>query len=688
MLEITDKTTLATPLGWGRSYLMCPPDHFEVAYSINPWMDVAVPVDPARARAQWDELVAALRAAGAHVETIEAQTGLPDMVFTANAGVVVGDAFVPAAMRNPERHGERAHFERWFAERGRRVVGLGDGAVQEGAGDALPFGGRLVGGWRTRSSAEAYPELARLTGATAAAVELVDPRFYHLDLAFCPLGDGRAMVVPSALTEEGRALVAELVTDPLELTPEEAATFCANSVVVGRTVVMPACPPRVRGQLERWGFEPVVVDVSEFLKAGGAVRCLTLALDVEPEHVGAAVRADDSPIELAERHGAHNYNPLPISIARAEGAWVWDSEGRAYLDALSAYSALNFGHRHPRLVAAARDQLDRVTLTSRAFHNDQLGPFCRELTALCGKDRVLPMNTGAEAVETALKVARKWGRLVKGVPADRAKVVVCDGNFHGRTITIVSFSDDPLARQDFGPFTPGFESVPFGDGAALRDALDDDDVVAFLFEPIQGEAGVVIPPDGWLREVRALCTERGVLMVADEIQSGLGRTGRTFACEHDGVEPDVYVLGKALGGGIVPLSAVVAGDEVLGVLRPGEHGSTFGGNPLACAIGREVVRMAAEGVHQRRSAELGARLHGELRDADLALVERVRGRGLWLGIDVVPDGPPARELCERLMVRGLLCKDTHEKTIRLAPPLTIDEGELDFLVGALRAELG
>ena len=684
MLETPIHTTAAAPPAWGRRYLMCPPDHFEVAYSINPWMDMTVPVDRGRARAQWDELVATLRAAGAEVETLEAQPGLPDMVFTANAGIVVGDAFVPAAMRNPERHGERAHFERWFAEHGYGVRGLGEGAVQEGAGDALPFAGRLVGGWRTRSSAEAYPEIARVSGAVPAPLELVDPRFYHLDLAFCPLGEGRAMVVPSALSDAGRALVEELVPEPLMLEPAEGAAFCANSVVVGRTIVMPACPPRLRERLGAWGLEPVVVDVSEFLKAGGAVRCLTLALDVRPEHVGAG----DSPIHLAERHGAHNYHPLPVSIARAEGAWVWDAAGRRYLDALSAYSALNFGHRHPRLVAAAREQLDRVTLTSRAFHNDELGPFCRELAELCGKTRVLPMNTGAEAVETALKVARKWGRLVKGVPADRAKVVVCDGNFHGRTITIVSFSDDPLARDDFGPFTPGFEAVPFGDAAALRAALEDDDVVAFLFEPIQGEAGVVIPPEGWLREVRALCTERGVLMIADEIQSGLGRTGRTFACDHEGVEPDVYVLGKALGGGIVPLSAVVAGDEVLGVLRPGEHGSTFGGNPLACAIGREVVRMLAGGEHQRRSAELGGRLARELRDADLRLVERVRGRGLWLGIDVVPDGPPARELCERLMRRGLLCKDTHESTIRLAPPLTIGDPELEFLVGALAAELG
>ena len=685
MLEIPFEDTSARTAapGWGREYLMCAPDHYEVAYAINPWMDLTVKVDRGRARAQWDELVATLRAAGARVRTIEGEPGLPDMVFTANAGIVVGDAFVPAAMRNPERRAEQEHFARWFASNGYDVRRLGGESVQEGAGDALPFGERLVGGFRTRSSAEAYPELARLTGAATTAVDLVDPRFYHLDLAFCPLGEGRAMVVPSALSEHGRAALSELVDEPLLLDAEEGAAFCANSVVVGSTVVMPACPPRVRRHLVAWGLEPVVVDVGEFLKAGGAVRCLTLALDVAREHVGA----EASPIELAERHGAHNYHPLPVSIASAEGAWVRDASGRPYLDALSAYSALNFGHRHPRLVAAARDQLDRVTLTSRAFHNDQLGPFCRELAAVCGKDRVLPMNTGAEAVETAIKVARKWGYEVKGVPDGRAKVVVCEGNFHGRTTTIVSFSDDPLARDGFGPFTPGFERIPFGDAGALRTALEDDDVVAFLFEPIQGEAGVVIPPEGWLREVRSVCTERGVLMVADEIQSGLGRTGRTFACDHEGIGPDVYVLGKALGGGIVPLSAVVADDEVLGVLRPGEHGSTFGGNPLACAIGREVVRMVAEGDHQRRSARLGERLLTELRAAKLALVERVRGRGLWIGIDVVADGPSARELCERLMQRGLLCKDTHESTIRLAPPLTLEERELDFLLEAVSAEL-
>ncbi|HEX8066739.1 MAG TPA: ornithine--oxo-acid transaminase [Thermoleophilaceae bacterium] len=691
MLETKDtRQPGSRSLPWGRSYLMCPPEHFDVAYSINPWMDLAVAVDRGRAQAQWDELVAAIEQAGASVETATPRPGLPDMVFTANAGLVIGDVFVSASMRHAERRGERSHFEAWFAARGRRVEALE--AVQEGAGDALPLGGALVAGFRTRSTAAAYAELSRRTGARTVAVELADPRFYHLDLAFCPLGEGRAMIVPSAFGEAGRAVLSELVPEPLLLEPEEGEAFCANSVVVGRTVIMPACPPRVRRHLEVWGLEPVVVDVSEFLKAGGGPRCLTLALDVEAEHAGAeperAVRLRDPAIDLAERHGAHNYEPLPIVVARADGAWVWDGEGRPYLDALAAYSALNFGHRHPRLVAAARRQLDRVTLTSRAFHNDQLGPFCQELAELCGKDRVLPMNTGAEGVETAIKVARKWGYEVRGVAPDRAKVVVCAGNFHGRTVTIVSFSDDPLARDGFGPFTPGFVTVPYGDREALADALSDGDAVAFLVEPVQGEAGVVIPPDGYLAAARELCTERGVLMVADEIQSGLGRTGRTFACDHEGVVPDVYVLGKALGGGIVPLSAVVADDEVLGVLRPGEHGSTFGGNPLACAVGREVLRLVETGEHQERSARLGARALRELREASLPLVAGVRGRGLWIGIDLVDGAPPARAVCERLLDRGLLCKDTHETTIRLAPPLVLTDDDLDFALAALRRELG
>jgi ornithine--oxo-acid transaminase len=383
-------------------------------------------------------------------------------------------------------------------------------------------------------------------------------------------------------------------------------------------------------------------------------------------------------IELVERHSAHNYHPLPVVVAEAEGAWVTDVDGERYLDLLSAYSALNFGHRHPALIRAAKEQLDRVTLTSRAFHNDLFGPFCERLAALCGMDMVIPMNSGAEAVETALKTARRWGYDVKGVPEGEATIVVCDGNFHGRTITIVGFSSDPSATGGFGPFTPGFVSVPFGDAEALANALEDPNVVAFLVEPIQGEAGVLIPPDGYLAEARRLCTERNVLLLADEIQAGLGRTGTTFASDHEGVTPDVYVLGKALGGGILPVSAVVSRADVLGVFRPGEHGSTFGGNPIACAVGLEVLKLLETGEYQQRSKELGAWLLSCLREEAPTSVTEVRGRGLWFGIELTPEAAPARAVCERLLELGILAKDTRETTVRLAPPLTVSRGDLEW----------
>jgi ornithine--oxo-acid transaminase len=389
---------------------------------------------------------------------------------------------------------------------------------------------------------------------------------------------------------------------------------------------------------------------------------------------------------LVDRFAAHNYHPLPVVIAEAEGCWVTDVEGKRYLDMLAGYSALNFGHRNARLIAAAKAQLDRVTLTSRAFHNDLFGPFCEGLATLCGKEMVLAMNTGAEAVETAIKAARKWGYQVKGVAPDRAKIVVAGGNFHGRTVTIVSFSDDAPSRDGFGPFTPGFEVVPYGDADALAAAIDDD-TVAFLVEPIQGEAGVIVPPEGYLRAAREVCTERGALLIADEIQSGLGRTGTTFAVEHEGVVPDAYVLGKALGGGIVALSAVVANADVLGVFHPGEHGSTFGGNPLACAVGLEVLDIVRTGEFQARSAELGAWLLDALRDAGLPQVAEVRGRGLWIGIDLQADAGAARQACERLMEQGILAKDTHEKTIRLAPPLVIEREDLEWALERIEGVL-
>jgi ornithine--oxo-acid transaminase len=384
----------------------------------------------------------------------------------------------------------------------------------------------------------------------------------------------------------------------------------------------------------------------------------------------------------AAAHSAHNYHPLPVVIASAEGAWVTDVSGRRYLDLLAAYSALNFGHRHPRLVAAAQRQLERVTLVSRAFEHDQFGPFCAELAALAGMEMVLPMNTGAEAVETAIKTARKWGYEVKGVAADQAVIIAFEGNFHGRTTTIVSFSTDPDARGSYGPYTPGFRVVPYGDADALAAAMDDN-VVGVLVEPVQGEAGVIVPPAGFLGAVRELCTRWGALMMADEIQSGLGRTGTTFACEHDDVVPDMYVLGKALGGGIVPVSAVVSSAQVLGVFKPGQHGSTFGGNPLGCAIAREVIAMLNTGEFQERSAKLGAHMHDRLSALPASAVRDVRGRGLWAGVEFTAF--TGRAVSERLMEAGVLAKDTHGTTIRLAPPLMVSQDDLDWAIDQLEA---
>ncbi|MFJ9417764.1 ornithine--oxo-acid transaminase [Streptomyces sp. NPDC101227] len=387
-------------------------------------------------------------------------------------------------------------------------------------------------------------------------------------------------------------------------------------------------------------------------------------------------------VSLAEAATAHNYQPLPVVLASGQGSWVTDVDGRRYLDCLAGYSALNFGHRHPRLTAAAQEQLARLTLTSRAFHNDRLGPFCRDLAELAGMDLVLPMNTGAEAVETAIKVARKWGYERKGVVPDRATVIVADGNFHGRTTTIVSFSTDPVARDGFGPFTPGFRTVPYGDSAALAAAIDEN-TVAVLLEPIQGEAGVLIPPPGYLQAVRDTCTRENVLFIADEIQSGLGRTGTTFACEAEEVTPDIYVLGKALGGGIVPVSAVVSRHDVLDVIRPGSHGSTFGGNPLAAAVGHAVVELLRSGEYQERAAELGERLRGRLEELVGRGAVAVRSRGLWAGIDLDPELMTARHACMRLLDRRVLAKDTHGSTIRLAPPLVIEADQLDWLCDQL-----
>ncbi|MFD7657863.1 ornithine--oxo-acid transaminase [Actinosynnema sp. NPDC059797] len=392
-------------------------------------------------------------------------------------------------------------------------------------------------------------------------------------------------------------------------------------------------------------------------------------------------------IALDDEWSTHNYHPLPVVISHGEGAWVTDVEGRRYLDFLSGYSSLNFGHRHPELVAAAIGQLGRVTLTSRAFHHDQFGPFCRELAELTGTEMVLAMNSGAEAVESAIKVARKWAYRVKGVPEGAAEIVVAGSNFHGRTTTIVSFSTDEGARADFGPFTPGFKVVEYGSLDALRGAITER-TAAVLLEPIQGEAGVIVPPAGYLAGVRALCDEHGALMIADEIQSGLGRTGEVLALDHEGVRADLYTLGKALGGGILPVSAVVGSRAVLGVLRPGEHGSTFGGNPLACAVGRAVVRLLATGEFQQRSRELGAHLHARLGELVGRGVAEVRGRGLWAGVEIAPGGPLGREASEALARLGVLCKETRDTTLRVAPPLVISRADLDRGLDAVGEVLG
>jgi len=412
-------------------------------------------------------------------------------------------------------------------------------------------------------------------------------------------------------------------------------------------------------------------------------------MPAEPRNPGRSPQPEstrDSFLELEEEHLAHNYHPLDVVVATGEGAWVTDVAGRRYLDCLAAYSAVNFGHGHPALIAATKDQLDRITLTSRAFHNDRLGPFAEALAKLAKKDMVLPMNTGAEAVESAVKVARAWGYRVKGVPQGKATIIVMDGNFHGRTTTIISFSNDEQARADFGPYTPGFVSVPYGDAAALEAAIDDN-TAAVLLEPIQGEAGIVVPPASYLPEVRDITRRHNVLMIADEIQSGLGRTGSTFACDLVGVVPDLYLLGKALGGGIVPVSAVVGNRDILAVLRPGEHGSTFGGNPLAAAVGLAVVELLATGEMQHRAAELGERLRTALERLIGRGVTAVRGAGLWAGVDIDPALGTGREVCELLMERGLLVKDTHGSTIRLAPPIVVEAVDLDWAVEQLDAVL-
>jgi ornithine--oxo-acid transaminase len=382
-------------------------------------------------------------------------------------------------------------------------------------------------------------------------------------------------------------------------------------------------------------------------------------------------------IQIEETLGAHNYEPLDVVITRGKGVWLWDVHGKKYLDCLSAYSAVNQGHCHPEILKAMVHQASRLTLTSRAFRNDQLGLFYQSIRKYIHYHKILVMNSGAEAVESAVKAVRKWGYEVKGVPPDQAEIIVCENNFHGRTISIVSFSTDPTARNNFGPFTPGFKAIPFGDSRALEKAITPH-TVGFLVEPIQGEAGVIIPPPGYLREIKKICNANHVMLVFDEIQTGLGRTGQLLADRHEGAEPDVTLIGKALSGGFFPVSAVLSNSEVLGVLRPGEHGSTFGGNPLACAVARTALRVLVEENMVENSAEMGAYLLHQLCQIDSPLIKEVRGRGLMIGLELNPESGGARGFCEQLKQLGILCKDTHTYTIRIAPPLVITKEEIDW----------
>ncbi|MCL0095807.1 ornithine--oxo-acid transaminase [Dehalococcoidia bacterium] len=391
-------------------------------------------------------------------------------------------------------------------------------------------------------------------------------------------------------------------------------------------------------------------------------------------------------MDLEDEYGAHIYNPLDVVLHRGEGVWVWDVEGNKYLDCLSAYSAVNQGHCHPEIVRTMIEQAQTLTLISRAFRNDQLGLFCQEICKLTNSHKVLIMNSGAEAVETVIKAVRKWGYKVKGVPQDQAEIIVCENNFHGRTITIVGFSTNENFRNGFGPFTPGFRIIPYGNANAFEEAITPN-TVAFLVEPIQGEGGVIVPPAGYLKEVKAICEKNNVLLILDEIQTGLGRTGKLLAEEHDGIEADLTLIGKALSGGFYPVSAVLSSTEVLGVLRPGEHGSTFGGNPLACAVARKAISVLIDENMIENSAVMGEYFRSGLSDIKSPYIKEVRGRGLLIGVELVPEAKGARRFCEKLLTQGLLCKETHENTIRFAPPLVITKEEIDWALERIEAVL-
>jgi ornithine--oxo-acid transaminase len=665
--------------------LMCPPKLYDVNYVINPWMDGNLgKSDRGRAMRQWQRLYDVLRGL-TQVELIEPAPGSPDMVFTANAGLARGGIVALSSFFHRERQDEELEFRRWFAEAGYHVVDVARETPFEGEGDALfsEDGRRLWVGIGLRTSLASHDALRGLWNTEVSGLCLVDPRFYHLDTCFAPLSDGSVMYFPAAFDAASLAAIEEFYEPEqrIVVSEEDALRFACNAVNLDRTIVLNCISVELEMRLRERGFDVVQVELDEFLKAGGAAKCLVMKLT--PELHNVRLNAEEL-IAIEDAHGAHNYHPLDVVIERASGAWVWDVEGRRYLDCLAAYSAVNQGHCHPAILQAMVDQAQKVTLTSRAFRNEQLPLLLRDLHDLTGYDMALPMNSGAEAVETALKAARKWGETVKGIAPGRAEIIVCANNFHGRTIAIVGFSTDAQYRAGFGPFPEGFRNVPFGDIDALREAITPE-TCAFLVEPIQGEAGVIVPPEGYLREAARLCREHNVLLIVDEIQSGLGRTGKLFAYQHDGITPDVVIVGKALSGGFYPVSAVLASREVLGVFRPGDHGSTFGGNPLACAVARAALKVIVEERLAERSAELGAYALARLKAMRSPYVVSVRGKGLWLAIEL---NAPARPFCEALRDRGVLCKETHETVIRIAPPLVIGQEDLEWGLEQVEAVLG
>ena len=668
---------------------MCVPKLYEVSYVINPWMkDNLGNSSRRRALHQWESLYEVLSGL-ADIHLVEPIAGSPDMVFTANAGLARDGVVAISSFYHSERQGEEPHFREWFHKAGYAVVDLPRDTPFEGEGDALfsADGSVLWAGHGTRTLEASHGALQKLWDVKVISLRLIDPRFYHLDTCFAPLEDGSLLYYPPAFDEESlKRIEAVYVAEKrIAVSEDDALAFACNAVNLGNTIVLNCISSELERELRGRGFDVIQVLLDEFLKAGGAAKCLVMKLTPELhakkepfDLVGQAGRRgghmETKLIAMEEEYGAHNYHPLDVVIERAQGAWVTDVNGRRYLDFLAAYSAVNQGHCHPKILAAMVEQAQKVTLTSRAFRNDQLPLLLKELHELTGFEMTLPMNSGAEAVETALKAARKWGETVKGVAKDRTEIIVCANNFHGRTISIVGFSTDEQYRAGFGPFPAGFRHIPFGDAEALRSAITPN-TAAFLVEPIQGEAGVIVPPQGYLRAVAEICKENNVLLIADEIQSGLGRTGKLFAYMHDGIRPNVVIAGKALSGGFYPVSAVMSSREVLGVFRPGDHGSTFGGNPLACAVARAALRVIVEEGLAERSAELGAYALARLQRMLGAKIVEVRGRGLWLAIEL---NVPARPVCEALRDRGVLCKETHETVIRIAPPLVIRREDLDW----------